>query len=116
MTSTSTSIKVKSQDSPTIDKKPLSASDGSTHYIEEQGVAYLKPTIGIKIFILCFKLLLLGVWGVLFYDLFIEDLKMSNSFWFYVIYISISLLLSITFLFAYLDHSTKRFFNKNNCF
>ncbi|WP_158973528.1 hypothetical protein [Cellulophaga sp. L1A9] len=114
MFSTSTSKKVKSQDTPTIDKQPLRVSDGNTHYIEEQGVAYLKPTIGIKILILCFKLLLLGVWGVLFYDLFIEDLKMSNSFWFYVIYICISLLLSITFLFAYTDHSTKRYFNKNN--
>lgn len=104
---------MKSKEEFTIEKSPLKASDGNTRYIEKEGVAHLSPTLGIKMLILFFKLVLLGLWSVLFYDFIIDDFRMSKSFWFYIIYIILCLLLSITFLLSYFNHKTKRYFNKN---
>ncbi len=104
---------MKLQEKLTIEKSPLKTDDNNTKFLEKDNIVYFYPTLKFKILIRFFQLFLFSLWSILFCDFFIEDFKMSNSFWFYAIYIILSLILSIGFLFVYIDHKSKRYFNKN---
>ncbi|MBQ4819932.1 hypothetical protein [Aquimarina sp. MMG016] len=97
-----------------IAKTRLKESAGNTKYVEKNNVAYFKPTVLIIFLIYTFSILLLGFWGTVFYDFFIEDLKFIEDmpWFFYIMFILLGLILSIAFMIPYSDYKTKRSFNK----
>ncbi|WP_324026478.1 hypothetical protein QSV08_03055 [Maribacter sp. BPC-D8] len=102
---------MKLEEKNTIEKTPLKASDSNTRYLEKENEVFFKPTVVNKILVLFLQIFLIGLWSVLFYDVFIKDLNMPDSFWFYTIYIFIGFILSVSFLIGYINYKTKRYFN-----